>query len=485
MLSFGSVMSSVLLSVIPTEIDSADPVDQESPALSCDQNSCSVIWNIEDYSRGDESLGLRWLYRDGGSTAVSTSSRYFANGSAVWNGRTFFVADRSGYAGDQRVYLFTSDSSGQPLSTLSSRVLGPNRAGSQGARRVGFAATAQTGLLAWTGNEMGFNRIQLRRLNADGGYLDPNPVSPLQGANFVQLGDVVERGGRFYVLFFDRIDRNQYDPYLSVWDETGPVAEQIPLALTPSSEYQGTFAVSGAHLLATWGGDQGVKLGRFSFDGGRLTAPIVLPSASSPGLSMHGNAGFFGAVHSLIDGGSRLEIDVLTDDDAGINLTSVFEQDAVRTFALAAQDVGVSWAAIAALSDAGVSRVQVLRLDLNLLRGAGGIDGGGIDAGGIDAGGIDAGGIDAGGIDAGGLDAGGLDAGGLDAGGLDAGGLDAGGLDAGGLDARVYTVGCGCNSMSPSMAGVIFVFFCLFWTFGNRLSPPRPKDAGPTPQTPR
>jgi hypothetical protein len=394
------------------------------PVISCDQASCAVVW---EYT-GD--LKLRWLFLDGGTSEVSTRRPLLSHGSAVWNGKTMIVADSSGTAGDQNVYLLTAQRSGDPLSAAEQRVLGCCRVPE---RKLGFAATANVGLMAWNQRRpSGLHNVRLRRLASDGGYLDASPVEPVQGGHYVDTGAVVEFGGLFYVLFFDMESTVQHDPYLTIWSETGPVAERIALALTRDDEVTGTLAVSGNHLLATWQRNADVELTRFSFDGGRLGAARVLSAAFAPALSMHGTSGFFGVLRELSDGGQRLELDVLHDENAGFTLTSLFEQDAVTAFALAAQDVGVSWVAMTTLNDAGVSRIQALRLDLNTLPSSGADDGGSADGGGA------------------------TDGGESNAGATDGGQPEL--TDGGTQKTQAFRVGCGCASAQFDVIGLLIGF---------------------------
>jgi hypothetical protein len=423
-----AVLTGAVLALTPFEINTADPRPQTTPVISCDQATCSVFWKVEDAANASSLINLRWLSADGGLTAVSSGPQLAPNGSAVWNGRTYFVVDPGGTAGDSRVYLLTARKSGEPWSALETSILGP---AANATRRIGFAATDRVGLMAWnhTGPAPGFAKVRLRRLGSDGGYLDAMPLAPVQGGNHVNIGGVVEHDGLFYVLFFEFEGGVQWDPYLTIWSETGPVAEHLELASTRDDEVCGTLVVSGEHLLTTWQRNSDIEISRFSFDGGRLSVPRVLPAASAPALSLHGASLLFGALHDLSDGGNRVEIDVLEDNETGFTLTSVFEQDGVSDFALAAQNVGVSWAAMTTLNDAGVSRVQVVRIDLNALGGSA-ADGGVNDGGAVDGGSLD-------------------------------GGTAAGGsLDGGANGVRTLAVGCGCNTVGfdviALLTGLIF-----------------------------
>ncbi len=494
----GTALAWFALQQLPTPIDSADPRQQWLPHLACDdQSGCTAAWSATDLN--DEEVTSRWLYPDGGMGPVGglggLMSSTVLEGFGASRGARWYLYDVSGSGGDQNLYVAYTRDAGASAGTATISAIDP-LAGTPGYGAI--CSGLSTNLVAHVTDRTGCCRkVRVRRVADDGGFPEADSVQIASGANHVVDPMVTSLNGTFYIVFLDRFDSNQFDPYLTLWSEANaPVLQHIQLAGTPNDEGFPTIAADTDHLLVAWEqwlpGSIEVDVYRVELDGGTSGKLLTFPSAESPHLSCRAGRCLLGYSEGLPDGGGQAVVTELVLADGGLLAQTLFSGTAGpsrRENWLAHESNQAALFLYGRDGPDGGSRLWLTRIlvaapdggfdagpdagDSGLDAGAdagGGAndagDGGATDAG---AGGADAGdaGLDAG-TDAGG---GGTDAGdggaaegdaGLDAG-ADGGAGGLGGGDAGEADAasdgghptlagKGLRVGCGCAGGPGSLA---------------------------------
>jgi hypothetical protein len=355
----GAALAALIAAAAPFEVEPSDVTAlQRAPKLACDAAGCTVAWNR--LVPTDFSVSMRWL--DGGVTSSADCGMSFRcelEGLSGWNGMRFYVLDGEGTNGEYGVFLAITTAPNEAPSTQNAVPL-------EGAyyflAHTGFAASSQRGMLAFDSLIGTYANVLLRPLEPDGGFAADASTPVPQGANSVVDPAVAETGGVFYVLYFDRRDLNQLDPYLvAVGPDAAALAPEVQLATTTDDEYSGVLVAAADHLLVAWQRNNVVELSRVELDGGHGAPLLAVDGGFSPVLSFSGDAGLFGFARS----GSGVSIELYRLFGDGTVGALVFSAQSPADSSLSLQQVDPLHAYLAyTVDDGGVSRAWVAPIDL-------------------------------------------------------------------------------------------------------------------------
>jgi hypothetical protein len=221
-------------------------------------------------------------------------------------------------------------------------------------------------------NDMiGFSKVMICRVDADGGLPDSGPTQINQGTNFVFDPRVVELGGVFWLLFFDRFDTSQTDPYLSAFDSSlNPVLDHVQLLATPNTdESDGLLVARGDHLLAGWLVDGAtLQLARLPLDGGAAFDLLQIPETTAVAWSWAADAGVVARVN-VADAGNALELDRVTEEmDGGLTWRALWSQTVDPVIDLSIGHLSDEQVAVvfSVNDDAGNERAYVLEQSISM-----------------------------------------------------------------------------------------------------------------------
>jgi hypothetical protein len=384
---------------VPVNVEPLDLMsDQGAPFVTCDGLGCTLAWTRQDMTTAD--VRERWIDLDGGVGPVSLTlgGRVAAQlqGGGAWTGMRLFVMTPTGAQSDSAVYTLLTHQPFDDLTTADVGLLNPQYFY---LGRAAFVGGANLGLLAYVAGGGFVSQMYLRTVQPDGGFAEDASVVPAQSPNEVLDPSLVELNGVFYLLFVDRADATQMDPFLARFSSaTAPLGAPVPLRDTVENEHGTSLVLRGDHLLAAWGRDTvppQVEVQRIDFDGGSTAALLVVPGLG-PALTWNGSRGFL-----AVGGATSAALYALDDRDGGLSALRVFTAPTAGTYPWVNLAQPVQDRVILAYADDDGGSLRSFFVQLGLEPDAAMPDAGTPDAGPSDGGGLDAGGLDAGGPDAG------------------------------------------------------------------------------------
>ncbi len=394
----------MLLAQTPFNVEPTDPFDQSTPLLACDSFGCTVAWARDDGNAG--LVRTRWLMFDGGLGPVTDCPLLGGfqaptiQGAGAWSGRRIYVITPDGVSGEQGLFTVITQN---PYDTFAAAVTSPLHPQYFSAGRARIATTPDLAVIAYVAISMPFAQVFMRTVTPAGALVPDASFAPTQGTGGVSDPSIVENGGSFYLLFSDRADFNQNDPYFTVWSpDAGFVIDHVLLENTASDELQGALAFAQDHLVAAWTrsrvGVDGVEVVRLELDGGHDHIPrLFIDGGDQSQLSWVNGRGLLAVTRKGV-GAFSIEVYRLDELDSGFSTSLRFSTASPRAPTLSLQQLDDTHAYFAFnVDDGGISRAFVVTLDLNdapdasTPRHAGAADSGATDSGSPDGGQLDGG----------------------------------------------------------------------------------------------